>query len=153
MADSDCQAWQSSVKAGHQCHVIICHLARPRHCHSHPGTQHRGQDRHGYGTVIGPPPHHGQVGHKDSLGTICSHEGAFGGQHVFMPSAGSIFGNQHLIVGATKPRLREIDSPLTWASCFLAYAAVKTTDQATHNLLTYGRLVIREAQDTAGRAG
>ena len=58
--------------------------------------------------------------------------------------------HQHLFSGMTKPRLREIDSPLTWVSCFLAYAAVKTTDQTTRNLLTYGRLVIREAQRHSG---
>lgn len=58
--------------------------------------------------------------------------------------------HQHLFSGMTKPRLREIDSPLTWMSCFLAYAAVKTTDQATRNLLTYGCLVIREAQRHSG---
>ena len=28
--------------------------------------------------------------------------------------------HQHLFLGMTKPRLREIDSPLTWVSCFLA---------------------------------
>ena len=32
--------------------------------------------------------------------------------------------HQHLFSGVTKPRLREIDSPLAWVSCFLAYAAV-----------------------------
>lgn len=58
--------------------------------------------------------------------------------------------SQHLFAGVTKPQLREIDSVLTWASCFLAYAAVKSADQATRNLLTYGRLVIREAQRHSG---
>ena len=58
--------------------------------------------------------------------------------------------NQHLFVGAAKPRLREVDSPLTWASCFLAYVAVCTEDTRIRNLLTYGRLVIREAQRHSG---
>ena len=58
--------------------------------------------------------------------------------------------HQHLFTGVTKPRLREIDSPLTWVSCFLAYAAVRTTDEHTRNLLTYGRLVVREAQRHSG---
>jgi hypothetical protein len=58
--------------------------------------------------------------------------------------------HQHLFAASTKPRPREIDSPLTWVSCFLAYAAVQTTDERTRNLLTYGRLVVREAQRHSG---
>ena len=58
--------------------------------------------------------------------------------------------HQHLFAGTVRPRLREIDSPLTWVSCFLTYAAVKATDIQTRNLLTYGRLVIREAQRHSG---
>ena len=58
--------------------------------------------------------------------------------------------HQHLCTGGARPRLREIDSPLTWASCFLAYAAVCATDTQTRNLLTYGRLVVREAQRHSG---
>ena len=57
---------------------------------------------------------------------------------------------QHLYLGGTRPQLRDIDSPLTWASCFLAYAAVRAPDDKTRNLLTYGRLVIREAQRHGG---
>ena len=48
--------------------------------------------------------------------------------------------------GLPKPRLREIQSPLTWASCFLAYTAAVTPDDKTRDLLTYGRIIIREAQ-------
>ena len=58
--------------------------------------------------------------------------------------------HQHLFSGVAKPHLREIDSPLMWVSCFLAYAAVQMTDMHTHNLLTYGHLVIREAQRHGG---
>ena len=57
---------------------------------------------------------------------------------------------QHVFVGPAKPRLWEIDSPLTWVSCFLAYAAVCTHDVGTRDLLTYGRLVVREAQCHSG---
>ena len=53
--------------------------------------------------------------------------------------------------GFAKPQLREIQSPLTWVSCFLAYAAVLTPDSKTRNLLTYGRLVVREAQRHGGQ--
>ena len=58
--------------------------------------------------------------------------------------------HQQLFLGSTKPRLREIDTPLTWVSCFLAYAAVRAGDIQTRNLLTYGRLVIRQAQRHSG---
>ena len=51
---------------------------------------------------------------------------------------------------AARPRMRDIDSPLTWIYCFLAYAAVRSSDPAVCNLLTYGRLVIREAQRHGG---
>ena len=36
--------------------------------------------------------------------------------------------HQHIVATAAKPRLREIDSPLTWVACFLAYAAVRAGD-------------------------
>ena len=46
--------------------------------------------------------------------------------------------------------LREIDSPLSWVFCFLAYVAVRTKDLETRDMLTYARLVIREAQCHGG---
>jgi hypothetical protein len=49
-----------------------------------------------------------------------------------------------------KPRLREIQSPLAWMSCFLAYVAVLTPDAKTQDLLTYGRLVLQEDQCHGG---
>ena len=52
---------------------------------------------------------------------------------------------------AARPhRLREIELPLSWAFCFLAYIAVRTSDQETRDMLTYARLVIREAQCHGG---
>ena len=59
-------------------------------------------------------------------------------------------GPHSIYAGFAKPRLRDIQSPLTWVSCFLAYAAVLTPDAKTRNLLTYGRLVVREAQRHGG---
>ena len=59
-------------------------------------------------------------------------------------------GPQYAHAGLPKPRLREIQSPLTWVSCFLAYAAVLTPDPRTRDLLAYGRLIIREAQRHGG---
>ena len=57
---------------------------------------------------------------------------------------------QHSFTGLPKPRLREIQSPLTWVSSFLAYVAVLTPDPKTRDLLTYGLLVAREAQRHSG---
>ena len=51
---------------------------------------------------------------------------------------------------AVRPRLREVGSPLVWIYCFLAYAALRTPDQATRNLLTYARLLMREALHHGG---
>jgi hypothetical protein len=59
-------------------------------------------------------------------------------------------GPHHVYSGLPKPRLREIQSPLAWMSCFLAYVAVLTPDAKTRDLLTYGRLVLREAQRHGG---
>ena len=50
-------------------------------------------------------------------------------------------------------RLREIESPLSWVFCFLAYIAVRTSDRETRDMLTYARLVIREAQCHGGGGG
>ena len=36
---------------------------------------------------------------------------------------------QQILSVTAKPRLREINNPLTWASCFLAYAAVRAPDR------------------------
>ena len=55
-------------------------------------------------------------------------------------------GTQHVYTSLPKPRLCEIQSPLTWVSCFLAYVAVLTPDAKTRDLLTYGCLIVREAQ-------
>ena len=55
-------------------------------------------------------------------------------------------GPHSMYTGPAKPQLREIQSPLTCVSCFLAYVAVLTLDVKTRNLLTYGQLVVREAQ-------
>ena len=57
---------------------------------------------------------------------------------------------QHSFTGLPKPRLSEIQSPLTWVSSFLAYVAVLTPDPRTRGLLTYVRLVVREAQRHSG---
>ena len=49
-----------------------------------------------------------------------------------------------------RPRLRDIDSPLMWIYCFLTYAAVRSSDPQVRDLLTYGRLIIRESQRHGG---
>ena len=59
-------------------------------------------------------------------------------------------GPHYVCSGLPKPRLREIQSPLMWVSCFLAYIAVRTPDPETRYLLTYARLVVREAQRHGG---
>ena len=53
-------------------------------------------------------------------------------------------------VGARPHRLREIDSPLSWVFCFLGYVAVRTKDSETRNMLSYARLIVREAQFHGG---
>jgi len=55
-------------------------------------------------------------------------------------------------LGATRPRLREVNSLSTWCYCFLGYMAIRTADPATRDQLTYARLLIREAR-RHGRSG
>lgn len=50
----------------------------------------------------------------------------------------------------SKAKLREVKSLPTWMYCFLAYMAVATNDPRTREMLTYARLVIREALRTGG---
>ena len=50
----------------------------------------------------------------------------------------------------SKAKLREVKSLPTWMYCFLAYMAVATDDPRTREMLTYARLVIREALRTGG---
>ena len=49
-----------------------------------------------------------------------------------------------------RPRLGDIHSPLMWIYCFLTYAAVRSSDPQVRDLLTYGRLIIRESQRHGG---
>ena len=48
------------------------------------------------------------------------------------------------------PHLRELDSPQAWVYCFLANAAIATSDLVTCNMLTYAQIFIREAHRHGG---
>ena len=56
------------------------------------------------------------------------------------------------VVGATRPRLREVTSLSTWCFCFLGYMAAMTSDPTTRDQLAYTRLMIKEAQRHGGLA-
>ena len=49
------------------------------------------------------------------------------------------------LVGAARPRLRDVASLTTWCYCFLGYMAIRTSDPSTRDQLAYARLIIREA--------
>lgn len=49
------------------------------------------------------------------------------------------------VLGAARPRLREVTSLSTWCYCFLGYMAILTSDPSTRDQLAYARLIIREA--------
>ena len=49
------------------------------------------------------------------------------------------------LLGARRPRLREISSLSAWCYSFLGYMAIRTSDPATRDQLAYARLLIREA--------
>ena len=52
--------------------------------------------------------------------------------------------------GVLKPWFREITSLVPWLYCFMAYVAMRTSDPLTEQMLAYGRLLIREAQQHDG---
>ena len=54
------------------------------------------------------------------------------------------------LLGARRPRLREISSLSTWCYSFLGYVAIRTSDPATRDQLAYARLLIREAHRHGG---
>ena len=54
------------------------------------------------------------------------------------------------LAAPTKPRLRDVGDILTWAYCFMGYISIRTPDQATRDMLTYARLLIREARKHGG---
>ena len=54
------------------------------------------------------------------------------------------------IVGATRPRLREVSTLPSWCYCFLGYVATMTSDSRTRDQLAYARLIIRQAQSQGG---
>ena len=55
------------------------------------------------------------------------------------------------IPGALRARLREVPSLVSWVFCFTAYVAVRTQDPSTRDMLTYCRLIIREALRHGGQ--
>ena len=55
------------------------------------------------------------------------------------------------MLGPSRPKMREVNSLPTWLYCFLAYAAIYTTDRRTRDHLAYARLIIREAQRHGGK--
>ena len=54
----------------------------------------------------------------------------FGGNHAF-PS----------LPGMLRPRLREVTSLPSWIYYFLAYIAIRATDQVVRDMLAYARLM------------
>lgn len=48
-------------------------------------------------------------------------------------------------------RLREVQDPLTWVSCFLAFMATRIEDKETRSLAAYGMIVIHLARKHGGR--
>ena len=56
-----------------------------------------------------------------------------------------------VIPAGLRPRVREVPSLISWVYCYLAYLAVRTECQSTREMITYGRLVIREALRHGGQ--
>ena len=64
----------------------------------------------------------------------------FTGQYACMPA----------MPVALKPRLRDVSMLPSWVYSFLAYIAIRTNDPATRDMLSYARLIVREAQRHSG---
>ena len=56
------------------------------------------------------------------------------------------------VTTAPTPKLREINSPLSWNASFVSYVAVKSSDSHTRDLLTYARLLLDLARKHGGQA-
>lgn len=52
--------------------------------------------------------------------------------------------------GLMRPRLREVTTLPSWLYCYLAYVAIRCPDPTTRDMLSYGRLLIRESQRHGG---
>ena len=66
----------------------------------------------------------------------------FGGNHAF-PS----------LPGMLRPRLREVTSLPSWIYYFLAYIAIRATDQVVRDMLAYARLMVRGLRGMVAQAG
>lgn len=49
-----------------------------------------------------------------------------------------------------RSKLREVKSIQTWLYCFLAYVTIRCPDKSTRALLTYARLLLRQAAQMGG---
>ena len=56
-----------------------------------------------------------------------------------------------VIPGGLHLRVREVPSLISWVFCYLAYVAVRTDDESTCDLITYCRLIVREALRHGGQ--
>uniref|UniRef100_A0A1X7TZ31 Uncharacterized protein n=1 Tax=Amphimedon queenslandica TaxID=400682 RepID=A0A1X7TZ31_AMPQE len=52
--------------------------------------------------------------------------------------------------GMSRPRMREVSSPLAWIHCFLAYTAIRCQDPFARDMLSYARLILGEAMCHGG---
>lgn len=64
----------------------------------------------------------------------------FSGQYACMPG----------LPGMLKPSLRDVKTLPSWVYSFLAYIAIRTPDPTTRDMLSYARLIVREAQRHSG---
>jgi hypothetical protein len=46
--------------------------------------------------------------------------------------------------------MREVATPLDWVYAFLAYISVRSSEPLVRNMLTYARLIVREARRHGG---
>ena len=63
------------------------------------------------------------------------------------------FGGQYPVPampGMLKPRFREVTTLPSWLYCYIAYVAMRASDQGVRDMLAYARLIIREAQRHGG---
>ena len=61
----------------------------------------------------------------------------------------AIQGQSCHVIGS-RPHLREVVTPLSWACCFLAYVAIAMSDPVMRDQLAYARLILGEAQAQGG---
>ena len=93
--------------------------------------------------ALEPVPH--KLVQRIQVGQFVEMRDLLGDNIALLQQLDSVQGPFQSFTGGAKPRLQTFTSLSSWLHRFLAYTAIRTTDQATRNQLTYAWLLIQES--------